>query len=70
MEKLLPLRPFMAVSGSFYAPQLDAPDKTDADNGHRQGRMTGSGDDRPIAGITVRLAGDTLAGTSNGNGCS
>ena len=29
---------------------------------------TVSGDDRPIAGITVRLAGDTLAGTSNGNG--
>ncbi len=35
-----------------------------------KGRVTGSGDDRPIAGITVRLAGDTLAGTSNGNGCS
>lgn len=33
-----------------------------------KGRVTGSGDDRPIAGITVRLAGDTLAGTSNGNG--
>ena len=33
-----------------------------------KGRVTGSGDDRPIAGITVRLAGDTLAGTSNGDG--
>ena len=34
-----------------------------------KGRVTGSGDDRPIAGITVRLAGDTLVGTSNGILC-